>query len=203
MAAEPGAARIVRGVPSKHRADAAALLYDAFTLKIDHDLKPRTREQAERIIAASLDPRAAYAAVEPGGRLVGLLGLGMGRRERFSHITFRLLATEFGLFGALPRWFRVILEDALVPRGRVAYVEALAVAEDARGRGIGTALLEAAIDEATRRGASAVVLEVVDTNPAARRLYERLGFERAWGVRTGALTAGGGFKGFDRMRRRL
>jgi GNAT superfamily N-acetyltransferase len=44
-----------------------------------------------------------------------------------------------------------------------------------RGGGIGTVLLTAILDEATAR-ARAVALHVAHHNPAARRLYERLGF---------------------------
>lgn len=47
----------------------------------------------------------------------------------------------------------------------------LAVLEPTRRRGIGAALLDAALDEGRRRGADAVYLEVRDSNAAARALY--------------------------------
>lgn len=50
----------------------------------------------------------------------------------------------------------------------------LAVAGTHRGRGLGTAVLSAILDDADRRGV-VVGLHVDTTNPA-RRLYERLGF---------------------------
>jgi [ribosomal protein S18]-alanine N-acetyltransferase len=53
----------------------------------------------------------------------------------------------------------------------------LAVAPEARGSGIGAALLDEALAEAGRRGASAVYLEVRDSNDTARRLYGSRGFE--------------------------
>ena len=63
---------------------------------------------------------------------------------------------------------------------RVASDEAeiltLAVAPGARGRGLGRALLSAAIAEATRRGARAIFLEVGRDNPAALALYAALRF---------------------------
>ncbi|MCS7178420.1 MAG: GNAT family N-acetyltransferase [Anaerolineae bacterium] len=46
-----------------------------------------------------------------------------------------------------------------------------------RGRSIGRALVEAALDDIAARGGTWVGLEVREDNPAARRLYERLGFE--------------------------
>ncbi|MGD8496718.1 MAG: ribosomal protein S18-alanine N-acetyltransferase [Gemmatimonadales bacterium] len=58
----------------------------------------------------------------------------------------------------------------------------IAVLPESRGRGLGRWLLEAALAEAARRGARAVYLEVRESNTAARRLYERAGFDTA-GVR--------------------
>jgi ribosomal-protein-alanine N-acetyltransferase len=53
----------------------------------------------------------------------------------------------------------------------------LAVSPDAWGRGIGRALLDAALEEGRRRDVSAVYLEVRDSNDRARRLYRSRGFE--------------------------
>ena len=58
----------------------------------------------------------------------------------------------------------------------VARLYSLAVQSQARGRGIGVALLEAATTGAARRGCRALRLEVRTDNGAAIRLYERRGF---------------------------
>jgi ribosomal protein S18 acetylase RimI-like enzyme len=55
-------------------------------------------------------------------------------------------------------------------------INGLAVDPSAQGRGVGRALVEAAVAEAARRGASKVALRVLGENPGARRLYERCGF---------------------------
>jgi ribosomal-protein-alanine N-acetyltransferase len=52
----------------------------------------------------------------------------------------------------------------------------LAVDPDARGRGLGSRLLDAALDEARRHGVEEVFLEVRDSNTRARQLYESRGF---------------------------
>lgn len=51
-----------------------------------------------------------------------------------------------------------------------------AVAPGYRGQGIGTALLQAIEDEALKRGACKVTLEVLSGNDAARRLYAAHGY---------------------------
>lgn len=55
-------------------------------------------------------------------------------------------------------------------------VHDLAVTRGYQSRGIGTKLLRAVVDEATRRNACKVTLEVHRSNTRASRLYRRLGF---------------------------
>jgi ribosomal protein S18 acetylase RimI-like enzyme len=59
----------------------------------------------------------------------------------------------------------------------VARLYSIAVAEDARGRGVGEQLLTAAEDEARRRGDLFMRLEVRADNASAIALYERLGYK--------------------------
>jgi [ribosomal protein S18]-alanine N-acetyltransferase len=56
------------------------------------------------------------------------------------------------------------------------YVQTIAVAANAQRRGLGTALLQALLDEANRRGAHRVDLEVRADNDAAQRIYVAHGF---------------------------
>lgn len=57
-----------------------------------------------------------------------------------------------------------------------ADVQTIALAEAARGRGRGRALLRALLDEASRRGVTQVFLEVRADNPVAQSLYVSEGF---------------------------
>jgi GNAT superfamily N-acetyltransferase len=58
----------------------------------------------------------------------------------------------------------------------VGQLESLAVLESARGTGAGTRLIRAARERLRALGVTNWVVEVLDANPAARRLYEREGF---------------------------
>lgn len=58
----------------------------------------------------------------------------------------------------------------------------VAVAEKSRGRGIAQAMLKELMKKGKERGIAAYTLEVRVGNAAARRLYEKLGFETA-GIR--------------------
>ena len=57
-----------------------------------------------------------------------------------------------------------------------AYLEELYVVPGRRGRGLGRALLEAAMDHARERGAARMDLGTSETDVAARALYESAGF---------------------------
>lgn len=62
----------------------------------------------------------------------------------------------------------------ILPDG--AEIMTLAVEPDARGRGVGTLLVSAALRRLQSRGVQTVFLEVRAGNAAARTLYERCGF---------------------------
>jgi GNAT superfamily N-acetyltransferase len=74
------------------------------------------------------------------------------------------------------------LQLTLIPgmarRGALrAQIEAVRVRENLRGRGLGSALLAWAVDEARRRGCALVQLTSDKRRAEAHRLYGRLGFE--------------------------
>ena len=69
-------------------------------------------------------------------------------------------------------WFEGDAEDE-------AEFRALAVAPEAQGLGVGTALVEACIERARRDGRAALALYTRPAMTAAQRVYDRLGFVRA------------------------
>jgi ribosomal protein S18 acetylase RimI-like enzyme len=61
-------------------------------------------------------------------------------------------------------------------RGWTSRIAAMAVAPEARGRGLGRLIMQDAIDEAVERRDRSVLLEVFEHNTPAVKLYESLGF---------------------------
>lgn len=64
-----------------------------------------------------------------------------------------------------------------IPTGTRAWIEDVVVDGEARGKGVGRILNEAALDRARDGGATTVDLTSRPTREAANRLYQRLGFE--------------------------
>jgi ribosomal-protein-alanine N-acetyltransferase len=83
-----------------------------------------------------------------------------------------------------------------------AEIVTLAVAPDARRRGLARALLEAATVQALARGAESLFLEVAEDNVAALRLYAGAGFEPV-GRRRGYYARGPGAGAIDALMMRL
>lgn len=63
-------------------------------------------------------------------------------------------------------------------RDECGYVHDIVVDDSRRGRGVGTALMEAALAWMRERGLPRVVLSTAQPNRGAQHLFERLGFRR-------------------------
>jgi ribosomal protein S18 acetylase RimI-like enzyme len=70
---------------------------------------------------------------------------------------------------------------AIWSEGLECYLAELYVVPERRGRGLGRALMEAAIELARREGADTMDLGTGDDDHAARALYESLGFNNRGG----------------------
>lgn len=164
---------IQRGFPESVRDQAAHLYFDAFAGKLGGLLGWDGRGVA--FFRRILDPDFALSALsKDGDRLLGIAGFKTAEGSMTAGGLGDLTAT-YGWFGMA--WRAPFL--ALLERDRVddqLLMDGIAVAPKARGLGIGTALLKAVVREANRRKLSTVRLDVIDTNPKARALYERFGF---------------------------
>jgi ribosomal protein S18 acetylase RimI-like enzyme len=60
---------------------------------------------------------------------------------------------------------------------RRAFIYDIQVSERLRRRGYGRAIIDALVDEARKRGARSIGLNVFGSNPGAKALYDRTGFE--------------------------
>ncbi len=159
------------GAPDALRPQMAALYYQTFQQKLGTVFESweRALDLLEQALALDLAIVAQHQQ-----RVMGFAGLAYGPR-RFVDLTPTMLVREFGLLRGLGEFARLAALDS-APRRDEVLVESLAVRPEMRGQGIGSRLLDAVCAFARKNGFASVGLEVVDTNPGARRLYERVGF---------------------------
>lgn len=177
-------------VRTAHRDDAepvARILVGAFPALYLAAFGIRSEEKNVEVMAALF--RAAHLSLdqtrvcERDGRIVGIVilhtGEPIGRGQAWDYA--RLLRQHLGRASALRAFCGGLSAnltlDRRVPHGRdLLYIEALAVVQSERGRGVGALLLQDAFDWAAADGRSRVALHVLHDNVAARRLYTKMGF---------------------------
>ncbi|MFE9687083.1 GNAT family N-acetyltransferase [Streptomyces sp. NPDC006285] len=84
------------------------------------------------------------------------------------------MVAELG--GRVVGYVRIGFPTPLASNAHVRQIQGLAVAGEARGEGVGRALIRAAVAEARRQGALRITLRVLGHNTPARKLYESEGF---------------------------
>lgn len=175
--------KITVGIPQKDRDEAAALYWEAFGQKLNFTMGPKY--QALRFVRAVLRPDHGICAHDDNGRLLGVVGFKTAQGALVGG-DFKDMRRVYGWVSAAIRCALLTLLERDVENERFL-MDGLFVAPEARGMGVGTALLDAVMHEARQRGYHQVRLDVVDTNPRAKSLYRHLGFQEIKTVHIGPL----------------
>ncbi|MHB0874602.1 MAG: GNAT family N-acetyltransferase [Anaerolineae bacterium] len=186
------------GLPATYALPVAQIYLEAFGAKMLPILG--SMEHGVAVMREDLRLENALGAMD-AETLVGIAGLSFAGR-RFWQPRRTTLVRVYGWPTGLVRAAILSLVAAGAEHRNRVHIEALAVRGDYRGRGIGARLIDATADLAREQGISVLSLDVVDTNPGARRLYERLGFVA---VRTRRLPFArwSGFTAITEMAKRL
>ncbi|WP_461428062.1 GNAT family N-acetyltransferase [Gymnodinialimonas sp.] len=161
-----------KGFPQDQRAAAAVLFWQAFGSKLSKLMGPEARALA--FLEPVLDPTHCLSICTVRGQLVGIAGFKTAGGA-FVGGGLKDLNRVYGLPGTLWRAPLLSLLERKVETGTLL-MDGIAVTPEARGLGIGTRLLEGIVSEARAQGCTRVRLDVIDTNPRAKALYERRGF---------------------------
>lgn len=168
---------IEHGLPDRLRDQAVEIFEEAFGSKMRMAVRdPEKRKAFMRlayvaencIIARREDELLGMAGLSSKGPPYagGLMGSGWDPRP------YRDLLGWIGAAWAL--WGLRMADHR--PKDDEIYVDGIAVSPAARGLGIGTRLLDETASIARAQGKAFVRLDVVDTNPRAQALYERVGY---------------------------
>lgn len=194
-----GGVELRHGLPEALRPQAARLYWLAFGGKLGWLLGPEAR--ALRYLEFTLRSDHAIVAVGPGDQLLGIAGF-KSPAGSFAGGTLTDMQGAYGVWGAAWRGWLLSRLAREVDNSRFL-IDGICVAPQARGHGIGTALVEALCAEGQARGYAEIRLEVVDTNWRARNLYQRLGFQVLKTEGIGPLRLVFGFAAATTMVRRL
>lgn len=179
---------IIEDIGQKQKIEAANVLYEAFEKKINAFMKPKTKA-IDAHIRAMQNERAFF--VTYNNSIIGIAGLHY-RGKNFIEFDFSELNKTFNFLKSTLYYLAFKLMTPKIKEDTLR-IEVLAVDKKYRGQGIGSMLMGKIIDFAAESGFKKIVLEVVDTNPGARTLYERLGFEKIKTVKHYFFTRRAGF----------
>lgn len=195
---------ITQIINKSQKMEIAKIYYRAFVKKFSALwLFVNKEDQAIPILYESINYKnGLYAVLD--SKVIGFVGLETGKRF-FTQLRFSVLLNSMNIFSAswrylAYRFYRLFhgktKEDAV-------HIDPIVVSEEARGLGVGTRLLEATAEYARMLKKSKVVLEVVDTNPRAKKLYEKMGFKVVRVDNTSILTNTAGFKKLYHMEKTI
>lgn len=167
-----GSFSIIDGFPLDQRDKVACLFWEAFERKLQPVMKPE--EKALAFLELVADSAHAISALSPDGRVIGVAGfksaagalIGGGLKE---------MCAVYGMVGGL--WRGIVLSALERPmQPGTLLMDGIFVGKEARGQGVGSALLSSIKRKAIALDCSSVRLDVIDTNPRAKELYLRHGF---------------------------
>lgn len=189
----------MRGFPECQREEVAALFWQAFSGKLGRVMAPEKR--ALDFIGHALRPNHAFSAQSDEGQLLGVAGFKTLHGGLVAG-GFADLARSYGWLGALWRGPLLDLMERPLSEGQLL-MDGIFVDAEARGEGVGSALIHSVVAEARALGMTEVRLDVIDINLRARALYERHGFQPTGRIEAGLLSAVYGFHHATTMRLEL
>ncbi len=164
------------GIPEKFRSVAAELYDEAFGKKLSVAVK--NDKDRKCLFNKGLTLKYAISAIsnQENQGLLGIAGFQTSDGSLTGGVGYRDLLSQLGFVKG--NWAAVIFSlYERKPKPGQLVMDGIAVHWDARGMGVGSQLLDEIRKYARRHGYNRVRLDVIDTNPKAKKLYERLGFK--------------------------
>ncbi len=164
---------ILDHLPEARVPEGVRLYYTGLGVKLGPVFGPLASALA--VLPGSIHPTRCLTALSEG-RLAGILGI-HDQQGSFLEPSYGTMVRHYGQISGTFRTMLLMLLDHKVPPGDL-YLDGIVVDPSLRGQGIGSALMAAFEHLAGENGFTTVSLEVIDTNPQARSLYERLGYRQ-------------------------
>ncbi len=161
------------GFNEKDRIVVAQLYAEAFKKKFENLIGDEA--VVSMLLKKGLNPDYCLTCYDDQ-QLVGLAGFHVGR-SALVNLTFSNFIEQFGFFKGLTKGLiaAIIFYRKTQPKDELL-MDGIAVHENFRGQGIGSQLFDQLFEWAKVNKYKAIHLDVIDENPKAKALYERLGF---------------------------
>ncbi len=165
--------RISRYLDKKYRSSAARILVNAFKSKLYKILG--TEDEIYEVLLASLDSKHIVIARSDDGEIVGV-GTYQYKGKFSLDITLSTMIEVYGVFRGIYKMFLLLNYFPTKRDSEALYVDAIAVAENYRGQGIGKLILAELEKIAIENDLKYITLDVIKENDKAKKLYEQIGF---------------------------
>lgn len=166
--------KIFHGLKAEHQDDLLNIYSEAFESKYLYLLKDKG--SIRRILQSDVKPEYAICALSDDGKLMGVLSYSEKGNALFN-FSLSTFCKEFGLLGGVYKlflmWFifnRKVGADEL-------YIDHIVVDSTYRSQGVGKLLLDEVEALARSKSYDFVGLDVIDENPRALVLYQKIDFE--------------------------
>ncbi|EKF9154349.1 TPA: GNAT family N-acetyltransferase [Vibrio cholerae] len=150
----------------------AELYEEAFGLKFCRAIPDKNKRI--NVLSKCFVPDYSFAAFSDE-KLVGLAGFKVASGSLTGGIGAKGLIEQLGLIRGLWACFVFSLFER-EPEERELVMDGIAVDSEFRGQGVGSLLLDQIVSYAQENDFESVRLDVIDSNPRARKLYESKGF---------------------------
>ncbi|MCG7561701.1 GNAT family N-acetyltransferase [Pseudoalteromonas sp. McH1-42] len=155
-----------------HSQTIAQIYDDAFGAKFARAIPDKAKRLA--VLADCFMPEYSFIAFD-NDQPVGVAGFSDQNGALTSGIDFIGLFKHLGILGGIRACVIFSLYERQ-PKLRELVMDGIAITESHRGRGIGTQLLDSIISYAQSHHYSSIRLDVINSNPRAKKLYEAKGF---------------------------
>lgn len=163
---------IQKTIPTEQKQRAAELFDQAFGAKLAVAIADE--EKRKSIFAESFFLDFAFTATSDH-TLIGLAGFSTSEGSLTRGLTYKKLLSHLGFLKG-NRAALILSFFERKARASELLMDGIVVDEKYRGQGIGSLLFDALFQFAQDQNYRTIRLDVIDTNPDAKRLYQKLGF---------------------------
>jgi ribosomal protein S18 acetylase RimI-like enzyme len=187
--------KIIQNINEVQKSEVVRMYYQAFPKKFNYLWLFIKDEKKVNVVLHDCIKfeDGIYAVLD--GKVVGFVGLetDMGF---YTQLKLSAFLKAFPIVSAIWRYVAYGIYRLFHGKtgNNAVHIDPLVVDTKARGLGVGTTLLEVVFDYAKKMNKKKVILEVVDTNLRAKKLYERMGFQVVKIENTMFLTSRAGFQ---------